>query len=133
MNTPRHEAGFSLLEILVAVMVFGLLTTSVFYFLGQQNSMSTRATDSEKSLTLAKLVIDSLKVTPYDSLRAGSDTVSERYLRSWHVSINRDGMGQPKGNKQVDVTISWPLNGASNLSMATLVSDEKFKDTAGGP
>ncbi len=131
MKSPRNEAGFTLLEILVAIMVFGLLTTSVFYFLGQQNSMSTKAADSEKSLTLAKLVLDSLKVTPYDSLVSGGDTVNERYLRSWYVSVNRDEANIPTGSRQVDVTISWPLNGTSTLSMATLVSDERFKDTTG--
>lgn len=128
MKKPASQGGFTLLEILVSIMVFGLLTTSVFYFLSQQNSMSTRANDAQQSLNLAKLAIDSLKITPYDSLRAGMDTVAERYIRSWHISVVNDNQGHPTGNKQVDLTVHWPIGGTHSVSLATLVSDERFRE-----
>jgi prepilin-type N-terminal cleavage/methylation domain-containing protein len=128
MKARASEAGFTLIEILVSIMIFGLLTTSVFYFLSQQNSMSTRANDGQRGLSLAKLVLDSLKVAPYDSLVAGTDTVDERFIRSWHISVVTDEDGHSKGNKQVDLTVHWPIAGTYSVSLATLVSDERFRE-----
>jgi prepilin-type N-terminal cleavage/methylation domain-containing protein len=124
------QKGFTLIEILVSLIVFGLLTSSVFYFLNQQNSQSMRATDSQKSLSLAKLALDSLKVAPYDSLRAGLDTLDGRYIRSWHISVLNDDLGQDKGSRQIDLSVYWPLSAANKISLATLVSDERFKEEA---
>jgi prepilin-type N-terminal cleavage/methylation domain-containing protein len=124
----RNQGGFTLIEILVSLIIFGLLTSSVFYFLSQQNAQSVRATDAQKSLSLAKLALDSLKVAPYDSLRAGLDTLDDRYIRSWHVSVVTDELGMDKGSRQIDLTVYWPLTASNKISLATLVSDDGYKE-----
>jgi len=124
----KVEGGFTLLEILVTVMIFGLLTSSVFYFLGQQTSLSSKTQDSQEGLSLAKLTIDSLKVSDYDSLVAGYDQPNDRFLRSWHVTVTQDDDGHVMGSKQVSVTVYWPASRDHNVSMTSLVSDDKYKE-----
>jgi prepilin-type N-terminal cleavage/methylation domain-containing protein len=128
MKVRASEGGFTLIEILVSIMIFGLLTTSVFYFLSQQNGMSTRANDGQRGLSLGKLVLDSLKVAPYDSLVAGTDTVDQRFIRSWHISVVTGEDGESLGNKQVELTVHWPISGNYSVSLATLVCDERFRE-----
>jgi prepilin-type N-terminal cleavage/methylation domain-containing protein len=122
------QSGVSLIEILVSAVVVAILATAAFYFLSTQNGAGTAGTDSMKGLNLGKLKMDSLKVSAYDDLVSGSDTVTERYIRAWHVTILRDAGGIPTGRKKIDMTVIWPLTAEHNVSLATLKSDDRYKE-----
>lgn len=126
----RRQAGFSMIEILVSAVVTGVVATSAFYFLSSQNHMGTRGNDLMHGVGLGKLKMDSLKVVAFDSLSAGSDTVSDRFVRAWHVSVLRDGAGNPNGRKQIDLTVYWPLTGEQMISFSSLKSNDKYKETS---
>lgn len=117
-----------MIEILVSAAVTGVVATSAFYFLSAQNSMGTRGNDLMRGVNLGKLKMDSLKVVAYDSLSAGTDTVTDRYVRSWHVGVMRDAAGLPNGRKSIELTVFWPLTGEQMISFASLKSDDKFKE-----
>jgi prepilin-type N-terminal cleavage/methylation domain-containing protein len=122
------QRGFSLIEILVAAIVVALLATSAFYFLNSQNGMSRAGNDLMKGVNLGKLKMDSLKVASYDELAGGSDTVASRYIRSWHVTVMRDGAGIPTGRKQIEMNVIWPLTADHTVTLATLKSDDTYKE-----
>jgi prepilin-type N-terminal cleavage/methylation domain-containing protein len=127
-GNSKSEAGFSLIEVLVAAMVVAVLATSAFYFLSSQNSMGQNSNDLMKGVNLGKLKLDSLKVAAYAELTAGSDTVAGRYIRSWHVSVVRDGAGIPNGRKMIEINVLWPLTAAQSVTLATLKSDDVYKE-----
>ena len=129
-NVPRgrRQAGFSMIEILVSAAVTGVIATSAFYFLSSQNTMGTKGNDLMRGVNLGKLKMDSLKVVAYDSLSAGTDTVTDRYVRSWHIGVMRDAAGNPNGRKSIELTVFWPLTGEQMVSFASLKSDDRFKD-----
>ena len=116
------------MEILVSAVVAGFLTTSVFYFLSAQNGLGAMANDQMKSVNLGRLKMDSLKVDTYDELVSGSDTVSERYIRSWHVTPMRNGAGLLNGRKKIALDVFWPLSGEQSVSLVSLRSDDKYKE-----
>ncbi|MEO7425477.1 MAG: prepilin-type N-terminal cleavage/methylation domain-containing protein [Fibrobacteria bacterium] len=124
----RGQEGFSLLEILISAVVTLLLATSAFYFLHSQNSVSAQGNDLMKGVNLGKLKLDSLKVSAYDDLTSGSDTVSERYIRAWHISPVTDSMGLPTGRKEIGITIQWPLTALHTVTLVTLKSDDHYKE-----
>lgn len=130
MNAARAkaEAGFSLIEILVAMVVMSILACAVFYFLTSQNRMGSRSNDMMKSLNLGKLVIDSLKVSDYEDLEGGSDTVVARYIRSWRISTATDEAGLPTGRKKIELTVYWPLTAEQSVSFTSILSDGRFKE-----
>ncbi|MDB5102367.1 MAG: hypothetical protein JWP91_56 [Fibrobacteres bacterium] len=129
MNKPiDRQTGFSLLEILVSSVVVLLLATSVFYFIHSQNGIGMRNGDTLKSVNAGKLKMDSLKVAAYGELTSGADTVSDRYIRAWHVSRLVDGAGLPTGIKQIDMNVMWPLSAEHSISFASLRSDDRFKE-----
>lgn len=125
---PASQAGFSLVEILVSMVVMGGLAASVFFFMSSQSTMGTRSQDLLKGLNIGKLAMDSLKVAEYDSLVAGSDTVAGRFIRSWRISVGVDGGGAPTGRKQIDLTVHWPLTAERNLSFSSVMSDARYKE-----
>ncbi len=125
---PHGQNGFSLIEIMVSAVVTLVLATSAFYFLSAQNGMGTQGTDTMKGVNLGKLKLDSLKVAAYDSLTSGSDTVSERYIRAWHVTQMQDSAGIPNGRKKIDLTVHWPLTADHSVALATLKSDDHYKE-----
>lgn len=127
-SDPESQGGFSLIEILVAAVVVGLLATSAFYFLNTQNGMSRAGNDLMKGVNLGKLKMDSLKVATYAELAAGSDTVMSRYIRSWNVTVVRDGAGVPTGRKQIEMNVMWPLTADHTVTLATLKCDDTYKE-----
>jgi prepilin-type N-terminal cleavage/methylation domain-containing protein len=127
-NGNASQAGFSLIEILVSAVVCAILATAAFYFLSSQNGMGVAGNDLMKGVNLGKLKMDSLKVAAYEDLASGSDTVSERYIRAWHVTILRDGGGAETGRKKIDISVIWPLTADHTVTMATLKSDDKYKE-----
>lgn len=120
-----------MIEVLVSAVVAGVIATSAFYFLSSQNSMGTKGSDLMKGVNLGKLKMDSLKVVDYAELSAGSDTVSERYIRSWHIGVMRDDDGEPNGRKSIELMVYWPLTGEKMIAFSSIKSDDRFKE--GGP
>jgi prepilin-type N-terminal cleavage/methylation domain-containing protein len=122
------QAGFSLLEVIVSAVVVGLVAVSAFYFINSQNRMGAKGGDMVKGVNFGKQTMDSLKVLNYDALASGSDTVAERYVRSWAVSQIYDGLGNPIGQKAIEVAVRWPLTGEQNVYFTSVKSDDKYKD-----
>ncbi|HLP43449.1 MAG TPA: prepilin-type N-terminal cleavage/methylation domain-containing protein, partial [Fibrobacteria bacterium] len=133
-STPRaasqaaSQAGFSLLEAVVSMVILGLLSVSVFYFLSSQNGIGARGNDRQKGLNLGKLAMDSLKVSLYDSLSSGSDTIGDRYIRSWHISVGADELGVLTGRKKIDLTVLWPLTAERQLTFTSILGDPRYKE-----
>ncbi len=117
-----------MLEILVSIVVFSLMSTSIFYFLSTQNKFSANSNDMTRGISLGKLTMDSLKVVDYDALTAGSDTVGERFIRTWSVSPQTNEDNTPKGRKLLQVVVFWPLTAEQTMSFTTLVGDDEYKE-----
>ena len=124
----RRQAGFSMIEILVSAVVTGVVATSAFYFLSSQNSLGAKGTDLLRGVNLGKLKMDSLKVVGFGDLSAGTDTVSERYVRAWHVEVLHDAAGRPNGRKSIELRVFWPLTGEEMISFQSIKSDDRFKE-----
>ena len=132
MKSP--SGGFTLPEILVAMTVISVLGAATFYAVNSQTRTGVRNTQMIRGIAVAKQKMDSLKITDYDSLASGSDTVSgvdtveNQFLRSWRITTFRDDHGSPKGRKKISLTVHWPLTAEHQVTFTTLVSDKNFRD-----
>lgn len=122
------QAGFTLIEVIVSMVVLGGLACSAFYILTSQSGMGSRSNDMLKGVNLGKLAMDSLKVTAYDRLEAGGDTISDRYIRSWRITLAADGHGVPTGRKRIELTVHWPLTAEHVVAFASVKSDARFRE-----
>lgn len=123
-----RQSGFSLVEILVSMVVMSCLAGAVFYFLKSQNNLGVRSNDVLKATNVGKLVMDSLKVTAYEDLEAGSDTLVSRYIRAWRITNGTDEAGVPNGRKKIELTVYWPLTALNSMTFTSLLSDGRFKE-----
>ncbi|MFQ6091427.1 MAG: prepilin-type N-terminal cleavage/methylation domain-containing protein [bacterium] len=103
MRTVLVEEGFTLVEVVVAMFIFGILATGMTTLMGvliQHNEFARAMTEAT---TLAENKMEEFKNMDYDSIVSGSDEPSARYSRSWTVE---DDVPQA-GMKQITVTVSW--------------------------
>jgi len=122
------ERGFTLMEVLVAMVILGIIGSSAMYAVRSQSGMGTRNSESMSAFASSKQKLDSLKVTSYNSLTSGSDTAAQKYIRAWSVTANRDGLGALNGRKTITLTTYWPYTGENRVSLATIISDERYKE-----
>ncbi len=114
------QHGFGLVEVLIAMVVVSLLAISLFQFLGGQSTATSKGNDLARGMHLGKEKLDSLRVTDWRYVTAGSDTVNSKFIRAWTI-------GTASGRKQVVMTVFWPLAAKHSVTMNTIISDDQYK------
>ncbi len=121
----RGQRGYSLIEILAAMVTMGIMSSSVYYLLSFQNRYSANSADELRATNLGKIQIDSLKVVDYADLVAGSDTVQDKFILSWTVTLQT---GTSSGTKKINLNVIWPLTAENTLTFTSLKSDDIYKE-----
>ena len=121
----RGQRGYSLIEVLAAMVTMGIMASSVYYLLSFQNRLSANSADELRATNLGKIQIDSLKVVDYAALVAGSDTLQDIFILSWTVSLQT---GTSSGTKKINLTVLWPLTAENTLTFTSLKSDDIYKE-----
>ncbi len=118
----RSDAGFSLIEIMVAITILGIgvLTLAGLFPLAMER---VHVGDLESRATFhAEAKIEELKSLSWEDLRetAASDTVDTMFRRSWRIEEDEPVLGM----KQVEVQVVWSDNkGPRTVSLSSFVSD----------
>lgn len=127
----RGTAGLTLIEVVVAAAVFGIVVfiVTAFYFTASSQGVVGRGVTAGTLLAQQKL--ETLRVRSYASLSAGTttETLDElggadpagRYTRTTVVT-----KPAPAGARlaQVDVTVSWTEGaGTRSVTLSTLLGD----------
>lgn len=123
----RHEHGFSLVELMIALVVFaiGILTLAAVIPLGVRKSNA--ASQQTNASELAARCAEQALVTPFDSLTAcvhddPGNPYSGKYYVRWTIEDNR-----PVTNcKRITVTVH--LRSTSNPPTARLVVVSPMSD-----
>jgi prepilin-type N-terminal cleavage/methylation domain-containing protein len=112
----RTEKGFSLIEVMIALVLFavGLLAFAGLEVTAIRNS--TYSKDYGKGNTYAQQKMEELKGTAWASLSAGSDTLEEKFTRTWTVAETEAHL-----MKQVVVNVTWldPSYGTKQVTFQT--------------
>jgi prepilin-type N-terminal cleavage/methylation domain-containing protein len=112
----RTEKGFSLIEVMIALVLFavGLLAFASLEVTAIRNS--TYSKDYGKGNTYAQQKMEELKGTAWASLSAGSDTLEEKFTRTWTVVETETHL-----MKQVVVNVAWvdPSYGTKQVTFQT--------------
>ena len=110
----RTEKGFSLIEVMIALVLFavGLLAFAGLEILALRNS--TYSKDYGKANTYAQQKVEQMKGTAWASVSAGSDTLEEKFTRTWTVTSTETV-------KTLAVTVAWvdPSYGTKRVNLQT--------------
>jgi prepilin-type N-terminal cleavage/methylation domain-containing protein len=112
------NTGYSLLEILVAMAIFSIVSVGLTLSLTSSiriNHVSDRLT---QATVLAHDTLEALSARP-TARESGTDTPQLGFTRTWTVS---EGVPQP-GVTQIDVTVSWTDYQPRTITLSTVLND----------
>ncbi len=121
MRTTRQH-GFSLIEVLVAIAIFGLMLGGVFTSLNQGNDLLHTSADLLQARLLANTTIETMKVRPFEKLQ--SHSFSEMTSQGRMTVDVRVSEFQSPTLKKIDVSVHWkdPRKQPRKLALSTLRS-----------
>lgn len=99
------EKGFSLLEVLVALAIFGILMEGLLLLLKQENLLTRAATEMFQARLLANATMETLQASPFDQLQsyAVKDAAT---LKDGQVNVSVSDLGAT-ALKKIVVTVQW--------------------------
>jgi type IV pilus assembly protein PilV len=119
---PRPDAGFSLIELMIAITVLGVGILSLAGLYPMATQKVSRGDLESRATFLGQAKVEELKRIPWDNLvtTADTDTVETVFVRDW--SVEED---QPvEGMKRVNVTVAWRDNrGPRDVVLSSFLSD----------
>ena len=116
---PAPEtAGYSLIEILVALTVFSI--ASVALTSGVLTTIRTNNTSEHltQATILAQDKLEAL-LAAGPTLTAGNDTPRTGFSRTWTISTDTPQIGV----SQVDISVSWTDYGSHTITVTTVVNE----------
>lgn len=127
MRRYKRSKGFSLIEVLIALVILaiallglaGLMVTTT-----KNNSFGNHMTEAA---TFAQDKLEELRVTPWDNVAMGADTVVStgiNYSRNWTVSTLPNPSPPPVDFlKTVSITVSWNDGINRSVRILSLISE----------
>lgn len=132
----RGEAGFSLLEILLAVVIIGFIVLTIAN-IPSSLQLIGKSHYSSLARDIVSQEVEAVRSQGYDSLANGSTTFTDNRLFSLPSGLGTVTVSDCSASicttgeqtKQVKVTVSWVENqvGTKNVSVTTLVSEGGLK------
>jgi type II secretion system protein I len=121
MNFQKKSSGFTLLEILIALIIFSigiLALTSLTVTATRTGSYGGRTTEA---VTFAQDKLEELKTNSWDKVVSGADQETGptgiNYARNWKVLEK-----ETRNLKTVSITIEWNDGADHSISFFTVIS-----------
>jgi len=109
MNRLRHHEGMTLLEVLVAIAVFGMMLSGLTGLLVQQQKIGKQAQNMLEARLKATHIIETLKTLPFEQLDEAAPAVAA--LRQKDAQILIKSMPDAPDLKHLLVTVFWKTQG----------------------
>lgn len=125
----KSEKGIGLIEIIIAMLIFGIGISAAIRMLPLSNRAASRARNLTKSTNLAQEKIEELMSIPFADaeLSAGGhvdpDNPLDRiFTRTWNVTDNVPVSEM----KQIDVTVSYDTDNPDNsVTLTTYITSRR--------
>jgi prepilin-type N-terminal cleavage/methylation domain-containing protein len=106
----HSHAGYSLVELLVAVSIFAIVAAAIAAQMVHSTAMISQNAEASQAITIAQQVMEDLRTLAYSDMGSGSETVTwkgQKFNAAWNVSEDEPAPGM----KTVVVTVSWANKG----------------------
>ena len=128
----RNNKGFTLVEVIVSIMIFGISTAGTVQAIHYTNIMSIEAREMSAALNDARAVLDRIKVTELSAFPENATVAASSIWSTLSTFISDTNASQRitvtcgSGNalREITVTVSWtgPRNKQQQLQFVVLKS-----------
>jgi prepilin-type N-terminal cleavage/methylation domain-containing protein len=109
----HRSAGFSLVEVLVAMVVFMISAAAVSSLMFHSTSFVSRNNFMSQAITCAQAALEEIRTQDYDDIVTTSGKTCSgdgvNFNVAWSVSVDDPDAGM----KTINVTVSWSEKGAA--------------------
>ena len=110
----RANAGFILIEVLVAMVIFAITSVATVSLMYHSTRMVAEYSSSSQAITVAQRVLEDLRTLDYEDIDDGSLSYtwaakSKTFNASWSVSEDHPEAGL----KTIIVTVAWDGKGGT--------------------
>ena len=121
MNLSRKSEGFSLIEVLIALIILSVSLLALAGLMATTTKNNSSGSHMTEAATFAQDRLEELRTTPWTMITTGSDTRQGAtgivYTRSWEVVPNTaDTL------RTVAITLSWNDRVSHSIRLLSVIS-----------
>ncbi|MGE0684195.1 MAG: prepilin-type N-terminal cleavage/methylation domain-containing protein [Candidatus Binatia bacterium] len=109
----RFDAGFSLIEVLVAMVIFAIVSLATTNLMVGSTAMVSRNDATSQAINFAQMIMENLRNIPFDEMESGSDTLTNAQGREFSVAWDVAEDAPADGMNTVNVSVSWDEKGTT--------------------
>ncbi len=119
MTAKNREKGFSLIEVLVALVVVALAASATANGMRATTNLLGMNQMLARAITLTQTAVEDLRTADFDAIASGYSTTDDGYVTNWEVQADMPGAGM----KFITATTSWAWRGkAQSYRLHTVYS-----------
>lgn len=150
LKYSRKNSGFTLLETLVALIILGIGLITLAKFQSNMIRSNTLAKQRTEAAVLAQNAIEKFRgqisdTNPANNISSGNDRIQSStttFTRNWDSTAINNNSGNPTGDIELKVTVTWPdiskldssgnalVSDATSVYLASIISNQAFSDSA---
>ena len=119
-QAERVRNGFSLLELMIALLIFTAGVIAIIWAFSAGMSATSDIENIDLALNIAQAKMEEIKNTSFANLTDSGPTADPRFS-NFNTAVN---VGEGQNPMPVDVTVAWNVKGGStNITLTTLVAN----------
>lgn len=112
----KKEKGMSLLEVIVAMLFFAVITMSANIFLVGIIRANVSMKNTTQATQYGNQILDNIRAKTYDDIQDGQKIMDSKYNCQWEVN-------EASNMKKISLTVSWPTgNRDHKVKLSTIVA-----------
>lgn len=109
----RVDAGFSLIEVLVAIVIFAIVSLATTNLMVGSTTMVARNDTTSEAINFAQMIMENLRNVPFDDMESGSDTFTNPQGKEFNIVWDVAENAPANGMNTVNVSVSWDEKGTT--------------------
>lgn len=115
----RVRDGFSLLELMIALLIFTAGVIAIIWAFGAGMSATSDIENIDLALNIAQAKMEEIRNTPFANITDSGPAADSRFS-NFNTVVNA---GEGQNPMPVDVTVAWNVKGGqTNITLNTLVA-----------